>query len=112
MKIKQSIKDQILNIIFNYLYKKSCTVFVFGSYAEGTAKQSSDIDIGIMCDQKLPLDLFLRIKSDINENVETLRDIDLVDINSDLDEKFKEIALKEVIIWHQGKESKASLNSI
>jgi len=111
MQISEKLKNQILDIIFKYLDKDKTTVFLFGSYAEGTAKQYSDIDIGIMSDKILTFNEVLRIKGDLNENVITLRDIDFVDFNRDLDEKFKNIALKEVIIWHQGKESKASLSN-
>jgi predicted nucleotidyltransferase len=112
MQISDELVKKILDIIFKYIDKDKCLVFLFGSYAEGTAKQSSDIDIGIMYNHQLSLDLILRIKAELNENIKTLRDIDLVDFCGDISEKFKEIALKEVIIWHRGKESKACLNSI
>lgn len=111
MQITDEIKKQILKILFKHLDKESLTVFLFGSYAQNQAKTYSDIDIGIFYSYDLNLTEVLRIKSELNETVRTLRSIDLVNFSGNLDEKFKEIALKEVIIWHQGKESKAFLNN-
>lgn len=112
MQIIEAIKQQILEILFNHMKKENLTVFLFGSFAEETAKQSSDIDIGIFYDYNLSLDEILRIKTELNEKIKTLRSIDIINFNDELDPKFREIALKKVIIWHQGKESKTSLDNI
>lgn len=112
MQISKEIKNQILDILFKHLNKDLLTVFIFGSYALEEAKQSSDIDIGILYDNNLELSEVLQIKSELNEEVKTLREIDLVNFSDKLDEKFKKIALEKVIIWHQGKESRVSLNNI
>ena len=112
MQITEEIKNQILEILFKHLDEDCLTVFVFGSYAQNQAKSYSDIDIGIFYSYDLNLTEVLRIKSELNETIRTLRDIDLVNFSGNLDEKFKKIALKEVIIWHQGKESKAFQNNI
>jgi len=100
MEISEKIKKQILDIIFKYIDKNSCDVFLFGSYASEKARQSSDIDIGIDCNKKLSLTELLTIKEDLNENVDILRKIDIVDFKSDLDEDFKKITLKDRKIWH------------
>jgi predicted nucleotidyltransferase len=112
MQISEEIKTQILEIVFKHLDKDCLIVFVFGSYAQNKAKSYSDIDIGIFYNYNLSLTEVLRIKSELNENIKTLREIDFVNFEEKLDEKFKKIALKEVIIWHQGKESKAFLTNI
>lgn len=112
MQIPENIKQQILELLFNHFANEHLTVFVFGSFAEGTAKQSSDIDIGIVYNYNLSLNDILKVKTELNEQVKTLRSIDLVNFSEELDPKFREIALKKVILWHQGKESKTNLNSI
>lgn len=112
MRLKKYIKDQILNILFNYFDKNRCMVFLFGSFVNGTAKHYSDIDIGILYDNKLLLGDILKIKRELNENIKTLRNIDLVDFNSSLDDKFKELALKEIVVWHYGKKLKTHLKNI
>lgn len=112
MKITDKIKQEIINIISEYINLDNCTIFLFGSYAQGKAKQSSDIDIGIVCTYPLNLDKILKVKAELNEKVNILRDIDLIDFNTDLDPEFKEIALKDIEIWHKTKESEEILSSM
>ncbi len=112
MKISEELKAQILKIIFKYLPKDRCTVFLFGSYARDRAKQSSDIDIGIICPEKLDSSQIFLLKEDLNENAQTLRNIDIIDFNSGLDEDFIRIATKKVEIWNKGKELKGCLKNI
>lgn len=112
MKINEAIKKEILDIIFNYIDAENCTVFLFGSYAKDSAKQSSDIDVGFVSTQEISSDIILDIKEILNEKVNTLKEIDLVDFSSDIDIEFKKIALKDIKIWHQTKESLEILNNI
>ncbi|MCK7516020.1 MAG: nucleotidyltransferase domain-containing protein [Desulfobacterales bacterium] len=62
MPIKESVKNQIREIIFNFLDKEHLLAFIFGSFAENAPKQSSDIDIGIFYDCDLSSSEILRIK--------------------------------------------------
>lgn len=112
MEISQNIKNQILEIIFQHIDKNSISVFLFGSYAADCASQASDIDIGFVCTDHISFDKILALKDDLNENVKTLKDIDFVDFNHNLDEEFKKIALKDVKLWHITPESLEILTSI
>ena len=113
MQISENIKNQILSIIFNYLNKDHCTIFLFGSYSQNTAKQSSDIDIGIISTDSLTLSLILSIKEALNENVSILRDIEVVNFSDkNLDKDFIRIALRNYKIWHMTKESSEILNNL
>ena len=105
------LKKQILKIIFKYIPKETCTIFLFGSLAQKEIYPSSDIDIGIICDKPLKNSLLVKIKEDL-EQVKTLRDIDVVDFSSIQDKNFLKIALKEVKIWHQTPRSKTYLNNL
>ena len=64
-------------------------IFLFGSFKKGRVNQSSDIDIGIICNKKLDPILVQRIKHELNEKV-----------------------LKEIEIWHIGKKLKTNLESL
>ncbi len=113
MIIKEKIKKEILDIIFKHLNSDNCTIFLFGSYAQNKAKQSSDIDIGFVSIEKISLNDVLTVKDELNEEVNILRDIDFVDFSADnLDKDFIKIALKDIEIWHKTKESSEILNSL
>jgi len=105
MHISDEIKNQILDIIFKQLDKNETTVFLFGSYAQGTAKQYSDIDVGFISCISVPTVTRLQIQDELNETVRTLRKIDLVDFGSNLDENFKKIALERIELWYKSEKS-------
>ncbi|MBU0650648.1 nucleotidyltransferase domain-containing protein, partial [bacterium] len=71
-------------------------IFLFGSRASDLASDRSDIDIGILSKEPLPLATLNDIKSDIEE-IKTLYSIDIVDFASAADD-FKEVALKKRIL--------------
>jgi len=112
MKIENKIKQEILKTLFKSINSNECSVFLFGSYARANARQSSDIDVGIVCTYSISFDTILRIKDELNETVNILRDIDLVDFTANLDPEFKRIALKDIQIWYKTKESEEILSSI
>lgn len=110
MNIKK-LKKEILEIIFKYLPKDKCLIFFFGSFAKEQLFPSSDIDIGIISDEPIKNSVLVKIKNEI-EGVKTLRDIDIVDFLSIPDERFINLALKEVKIWHKTRKSKHYLNNL
>lgn len=112
MNISEELKNQILDIIFNHLDKQSTTVFLFGSYAQGTAKHYSDIDIGFIVSRNIAFSEVQEIKEELNDTVQTLRKIDLVDFGSSLDENFKRIALERIEIWYKGINSPKIINNL
>ena len=104
-------KKQILGIIFKYIPKETCAVFLFGSIAQNKVYPSSDIDIGIACNKPLENSVLVKIKEELKA-VKTLRDIDIVDFTFSQDRDFLKIALKEIKIWHQTKKSRVYLNNL
>jgi uncharacterized protein len=105
------LKKSILEIIFKYVAKDTCAVFLFGSLAQNKVYPSSDIDIGIISDKPLDNSTLVKIKEELEE-AKTLRDIDIVDFLSLRDKDFLKIALKEVKIWHQTARSKVYLQNL
>lgn len=81
-----------------------CTIYLFGSYARGDQKQSSDIDLVIDAGKLLaPHETGQALN--IIEDLNVLRKVDLVDWNLDLSDKFRNIIKEEGIkIWPLSKE--------
>jgi predicted nucleotidyltransferase len=72
----------------------SYNAFIFGSQANKASLTRSDIDIGIMTDEKLTSQQLSKINADIEE-LPMLYKIDLVNFN-EVDSGFKSVALKNV----------------
>ena len=85
--IKQNIKTRIKK-----LNLKKINIFIFGSCANNTDHDTSDIDIGIQGEGEIPSKQYYMIK-DALEEIETLRKFDLVDFAL-VSKKFKQQALK------------------
>ena len=75
-------------------------VILFGSRADGTARDRSDFDIGIVGPGPLPLKTFFRIEDRL-DNLDTLYKLDWVDLNR-ADELFRDEALKHVEVLYAG----------
>lgn len=67
-------------------------VLLFGSWAKGNATETSDLDIGIWGNQKVPNDIMFKIRQEV-EDVPTLRKIDIVDLNL-VSDHFRRAALE------------------
>ena len=94
--------DEARRIIFSFEELKEYAVFIFGSRADGTANQRSDIDIGILGKQALPAFIKLDIEEQFEESNIPLR-VDFVDFCK-VDQAFKKEALKTVIVWNLPKD--------
>jgi len=103
-------KDKILKIILNKINKDECIIFLFGSYANNTYNRGSDIDIGILYNQKIKDIEFLEIKEELNN--EFLVDIDLIDFNEVSKNVRDGILNKEIKIWHIGKNCNELLKNL
>lgn len=79
MKIKTSIKKEIISI-FDANIKDDYLLILFGSFTDNKANISSDIDLAVYSSQKIQSSVLLRLKEELEENVHTLREIDLVDL--------------------------------
>jgi len=109
MKINR-YKKKILEIILNRLNPANCIIFLFGSYVDGSYNRGSDIDIGIISNEKISDVDFLEIKESLNS--EFLIEIDLVNLNEISEEIRKQILKEEIKIWHIGKKCKELLKNL
>lgn len=86
--INKNIKDNLP--MDNY------KIMLFGSWAKGNALETSDIDIGILGEKKVPWNIMVKILRKIEE-IPTLRSIDIVDLNA-VSESFRKSALRHAKI--------------
>jgi hypothetical protein len=70
-----------------------CSVKVFGSRARATAKPYSDLDIAIICPEKIPMKKMHEIQEAFEISDLPIR-VDVVDYNS-VSEKFQEVINSE-----------------
>lgn len=93
--IPESLQRDIEEIIRKEINCVQYKVFFFGSRVTGTARDASDIDIGILGDEPIPFETRARVKNKL-EKLPTLLKIDLVDFKTASDD-FKEVALAHII---------------
>ena len=79
--------EEARGIVLNFDAIKDYAVFLFGSRADNTAHQRSDIDIGILGKQALPAFIKLDIEEKLEESNIPLR-VDFVDFYK-IDKAFK-----------------------
>ena len=72
-------QERIVNIFDKYL-GNDYLLLIFGSYTKGTKTISSDIDLAVYMNKKIPAYLIVQIKDDIERKVGTLRDVDVIDL--------------------------------
>ncbi|MBU1171819.1 MAG: nucleotidyltransferase domain-containing protein [Proteobacteria bacterium] len=94
------LKDIILSLVDT----EKVMVFLFGSRASGGHTSRSDADIGLLSDDKLPHDLFHKIRNAIDESIIPWK-VDVVDFTK-VSPSFKDEALKDIVIWNTPKTMK------
>jgi predicted nucleotidyltransferase len=110
--ITDTLKNEILGIIFKYIDPDQTMIFLFGSFSQSKQSQSSDIDIGILGSKNIPLEYMAALREELNENVPTLRRIDPVDFTNVTELVFLKNALGEAILWYQGKDCKTTFSDL
>lgn len=86
---------KMLDVLF-----PGCKLYLFGSYARGTQKYSSDLDLAI--DAGRPLEAHEMGQAyNIIEALNIPMKVDLVDLQLDLPPAFREKIMKEGIVWKE-----------
>jgi predicted nucleotidyltransferase len=94
MERRQQIIYWLKEILDKNLSGISYNAFIFGSQANKAVLSRSDIDVGIMSEDKITAFQFSKINEDI-ENLPMLYKVDLVNFK-EVDPQFKSIALKNI----------------
>lgn len=88
-------KEKLIKaILYHYPEAK---IYLFGSWATGKAKESSDIDLAVDIGQIIDFYEFDRMRRTI-ENLDLPIKVDLVDLNN-IDNNFKQYIAQEMIAW-------------
>ena len=88
-------------IILDLTTDENIEIFLFGSRATKNFRWNSDIDIGLLSKKKVNRKIISRIYEEL-QNSRVPYHIDIVDF-LDVDEKFKNAALKNRVVWKKGK---------
>ncbi len=88
-------------IILGYINRDEINVFLFGSRAMEDYRLNSDLDVGFLGNSEINWRIFRKISDDLEDSVVPYH-FDLVDF-SKVDESFKKIALRKIIIWNKAK---------
>ena len=90
--------DTVKQIVLKQVPNDAFAIFLFGSRAAGNAKPLSDIDIGILGTEPLPMIVKAHLDADLEESIVPFK-IDLIDFYQ-VDKDFKKEALKKIQIWN------------
>src|SRR5690606_15579846 len=77
----------------------NATIYLFGSYARGTAKQGSDIDIAIDTEKRLDLHEW-QFLWNLLDALPTVQKIDLVHMHR-IPDDMRQSIIEEGIVWKQ-----------
>ncbi|MDQ7009971.1 MAG: nucleotidyltransferase domain-containing protein [Candidatus Gracilibacteria bacterium] len=91
--IDRDIIIMIKTILFKLNILSEYRFFLFGSRVDGTCREKSDYDIGVIGKNKLDSEIKLDLEEEF-ENIPVL--IDFIDFTQ-VDENFKKIAMKNVL---------------
>jgi len=97
MMLSEKVKREIIEVINRRLPGEKL-VILFGSFARGKTDRISDIDIAVFAGRRLESDLFVDLQETLNEEVHTLREIDLVDL-ADVHSDLIRRVLDEGVVW-------------
>ena len=90
----RTAKDLTLQLLGDGEY----AVFLFGSRARGKQSRSADIDIGVLGKTAIPDKLREQLLDDF-EKSDVPYKVDVIDFFN-VPEQFKQVALKDIEIWH------------
>ena len=89
--------DEVRHIVLGRLRGLDATVFLFGSFASGTARRFSDVDVAIDHTQPLPRGLLAEVREALEESHVPFS-VDVVDL-AEAEPRFRERVLAEGIQW-------------
>ena len=102
----KNLEKEIKKNLDQLLDKKYFTYFLFGSRTKNNFRYNSDYDIWIWAPKKIDLNIILKVRRILKENID--RPIDIVDFTR-VDKEFKNLALKNIKLWNKGKDWKRLL---
>jgi len=93
---KQAL-DEVRRVLREVLGDGTATVYLFGSWARGTATSISDIDVAIKAIAPLPPGALARLRERLEESHVPYR-VEVVDLD-EIDPAFRQRILEESVPW-------------
>ena len=97
---------EVRRIVLQHLEGRDAEVYLYGSWATGRNRRTSDIDVGILPRKRLPIELWWEIK-DALENSLVIQEVDLVDL-SQTSAAFRKRVRGEGVLWSGSKRESGS----
>jgi predicted nucleotidyltransferase len=99
LKFRDTVLEQVRQIVWGELAGSSCRVYLFGSWARGEEKRSSDIDVAIKFDlyDTTAQTVIMNIRNALEESNIPYK-VDVVPLNT-ADEVIVNKVKKEGILW-------------
>ena len=89
--------DEVRRIVLSGLAGYRARVLLFGSWANGKGRRTSDIDVAVLPVDPLPIGLLSDIREDL-EDSHVLYPVDLIDL-SESGQHFRQIVEAEGVVW-------------
>ena len=86
-------------IVLKHIDASQYGIFVYGSRARGTNHRFSDLDIGILGLDHLPIMVLGNLEQELSESLVPFK-VEAVDFTK-VDERFKNEAMKNIIWWNK-----------
>lgn len=96
-KLREKILSEVHTILSQYLCFSGVEFYLFGSWARGEERASSDIDIAVSYKQELMPGTLVELREAFEESTIPYH-VEIVDLNKS-DKSFRDKVLKEGILW-------------
>jgi predicted nucleotidyltransferase len=94
---EEDVLEELRKTVVGALGHQRARVYLFGSWASGTQRRASDIDLAIEAPAPLPAATLARVREAIEESHIPYR-VDVVDL-AEVDASFRARALREGQVW-------------
>ena len=92
-----AVLDRVKALVSTTLARRRAAVYLFGSWASGTHRIASDIDIAVDSAEPLPPGLLARLREALEESTIPYR-VEVVDL-TDTDAGFRDRVRREGVLW-------------
>ncbi len=89
--------EKLKDVLLSFLKDEDVKVVLFGSRARGDSVNTSDVDIGIIIGEGADRKKLVLLREYIDE-MNIPYKVEIVDFST-ISEEFKEMALKEAVVW-------------
>jgi predicted nucleotidyltransferase len=96
---QQQTESYIRGVIERHLDPKETLVFLFGSRVDQNARATSDYDVGLLSETRIPLSIIGRIKGELEDSSIPVH-IDVIDFSS-VSNEFRDRVFKNIRIWNK-----------